>query len=60
MLPLFQLLVQQPANLLNQSHEALGVLFRGRLFTERLPRLFVLTFHFPSGLLAPYKDWYAL
>jgi hypothetical protein len=45
---------------LNQSHEALGVLFRGRLFTERLPRLFVLTFHFPSGLLAPYKDWYAL
>jgi hypothetical protein len=37
---------------LHQSHESLGIFFRGRLFTQRLPRLFGLTFHFPSGRLA--------
>ena len=52
MLPLIQLLVQQPADLSHQGHQALGIRFRGRLFAKRLPRLFGLTFHFPSGLLA--------
>jgi len=51
MWPLVELLVEQSADLSHQRHETLRIFFHGRLLTERLPRQFVLTFHFPSGLL---------